>query len=474
MFSSTRKQRSPRIGSLLLFLLLLLLVIFAAPRVTSVQPSPDAEFIPISAELTLTFSRPMDKIAVESRLTIEPAQTGTFTWQGNSITFSPDEPWPEGQDVNLFLKAGARSAIFLPILRSRQWTFSIGYPRIIYLWPADTRADIYARTIDGGQTTRLTESDYGVLDFSVIEDQAKLIYTRLRADRGTDLWLLNILTGEEDLLFACPSGWRCQEPRLSPNSEEVAFEQQVLSEGPGSKMVLGPAYVRRIFVEDNSQAFPIIPDDPISSSPIWSPLGLLTFYDAVQRQILVVEPLTDTEPIIYGSFPSELGVMGSWSFDGKFFVYPEMIILDEKYAKNEATGDEFPLFFSHIYRQTLDSSFVEDLSGDVNDLFEDSSPKYSPDGRWIAFTRKFLLRDQWTPGRQLWVMRSDGSQARQITTDPKFGHQSLEWNRGGSAIVFVRSDQTDLGAEPQIWIYDFELDSLSLLSTGGYSPQWIQ
>ena len=416
----------------------------------------------------------MDKVSVESRLTIEPAQTGEFIWQGNALTFSPDEPWPEGQDVNVVLKSGARSTIFLPILRSSQWTFHIDFPRIIYLWPADERADLYTRTIIDEQTTRLTETEFGVLDFSVIEDQAKLIYTAFRADGGTDLRILNFLTGEDGLLFACPSGWRCQEPQLSPNSEELAFEQIALVEGPGSNKGLGSTYVRKIFIEDNSGSIPISPEEHISFSPLWSPLGLLTYYDAVQRQILVVEPLTDTQPIIHGSFPSDLGVMGSWSVDGRFFVYPEMIILDESYARNEVTGDEFPLFFSHLYRHSLDSALTEDLSGSANELVEDSSPNYSPDGRWIAFTRKYLVGERWTPGRQLWVMRSDGSQARQITSDPKFAHLSLAWNSDGSSIVFVRTDQTDLGAEPQVWIYDFELDSLTNLSTGGYLPQWIQ
>ena len=35
------------------------------------------------------------------RLKIEPAIEGTFSWDKNTLTFTPDQPWPGGQEISL-------------------------------------------------------------------------------------------------------------------------------------------------------------------------------------------------------------------------------------------------------------------------------------------------------------------------------------------------------------------------------------
>ena len=46
-------------------------------------------------------------------------------------------------------------------------------------------------------------------------------------------------------------------------------------------------------------------------------------------------------------------------------------------------------------------------------MVEDVSPVFSPDGKWIAFARRYLDPLRWTPGRQVWLMRADGTEAVQ-------------------------------------------------------------
>ena len=128
------------------------------------------------------------------------------------------------------------------------------------------------------------------------------------------------------------------------------------------------------------------------------------------------------------ALPSELGIVGGWSPDGEFFVFPDVVILDETFEKNEVTGDEFPLFYSHIFRLSLSTGLVFDLSGIDFGLIEDASPVYSPNGLWIAFTRKYIEGARWSLGRQLWLMRSDGTGARQITQEPEYNHFAIAWN----------------------------------------------
>jgi len=62
-----------------------------------------------------------------------------------------------------------------------------------------------------------------------------------------------------------------------------------------------------------------------------------------------------------------------------------------------------------------------------------SNPRWSPDGRWIAF-----ISDRGA-GRQLYLIRPDGGEARPLTAE-KEGVDHFEWAPDGRRIVFAMSD----------------------------------
>jgi TolB protein len=199
----------------------------------------------------------------------------------------------------------------------------------------------------------------------------------------------------------------------------------------------------------------------------------LAYYDETSNQIIIVDLNIQSEPIEVFSIPSELGIVGNWSPDGSYLVFPNLVFLDETFKKNEDTGNEFPLFYSHIFQFNLRTGLVYDLIGSDFDLVEDTSPVYSPDGYWIAFTRKFLDEERWSLGHQLWLMRSDGTDAKQITQDPEFNHFSISWSPGSASLTMVRMDQNNLTQTPEIWLYELETEQLILLESEGFLPQWV-
>ncbi|HUE76564.1 MAG TPA: S9 family peptidase, partial [Longimicrobiales bacterium] len=90
--------------------------------------------------------------------------------------------------------------------------------------------------------------------------------------------------------------------------------------------------------------------------------------------------------------------------------------------------------------------WIADLGGtDVRPFTSeegDGSPRWSPDGRWVAFTRDARSEDDGGPGgdgRQIWLIRMDGGEARQLTRHPT-GVRGYEWTRDGRRLVFLAND----------------------------------
>src|SRR6202022_2560579 len=75
----------------------------------------------------------------------------------------------------------------------------------------------------------------------------------------------------------------------------------------------------------------------------------------------------------------------------------------------------------------------------------DSQPKFSPDGKWIAF-----LSDR-DGSENVWIMRADGSDAKQLSKDPNAEFASPNWSPDGN-YVFVSKAAFGI-ATFELWMY---------------------
>ncbi|MBI3176588.1 MAG: hypothetical protein HYZ35_01225, partial [Chloroflexi bacterium] len=94
-------------------------------------------------------------------------------------------------------------------------------------------------------------------------------------------------------------------------------------------------------------------------------------------------------------------------------------------------------------------------------------------GQWLAFARKQLVQNQWTPGRQLWLMRADGQDARALTSDPFDNHSAFVWSPDSARLVYMRFNVAALSELPTVWIIDISGAGETELAPGGYLPEWI-
>jgi Tol biopolymer transport system component len=406
----------------------------------------------------------MDAASVEAHLSIEPPAAGAWSWEGNRATFEPSGPWPAGSRITVQLRAGARSTRLIPLLRSYTWEFAIGVPRIAYLWPANSPADIYLRTMDGAETTRLTEAPLGVYDFMVSDGGSALVYSAERGDGSTDLHLLDLESNEDRVIFSCPAGDRCRAATLSADGGLLAFERYPMRPPASSGLVSG---ARRVWVMrmGSGEVLPIGPEDHVTGAPSWSLAGLLAYHDASLNALVLVDPAAGAEPPGFRFFPSELGVVGSWSPTGEYLVFPD-IIFPEGVTEDVS-------FYSHLFQAEVSTGDVADLWRSGFGQVEDASPAYSPDGQWIAFARKHLEGDLWSLGRQLWIMRTDGSGARALSSEPDYNHSAIAWSSDSSTLVFMRFNQADFTQASEIWLSGLEEGQARRLVVGGYLPQWV-
>jgi Tol biopolymer transport system component len=75
----------------------------------------------------------------------------------------------------------------------------------------------------------------------------------------------------------------------------------------------------------------------------------------------------------------------------------------------------------------------------------DSQPRFSPDGQWIAF-----LSDR-EGSENVWIMKADGSGAKQVSKDPNNEFASPSWDPSGKYIYVCK---TKFGIGPrEIWMY---------------------
>jgi Tol biopolymer transport system component len=455
-----------------------ILYLLGTPRLVSVTPAANAHNVNAGSQLRLKFSRRMQAQSVADRLHIDPLQAGTFQWDGSTLVFTPANPWPSGATVTVRLDAGARAAgpLALSIGETALWSFSIGEPRLVYLYPADRAADLYLMNPFAGTQLKVTDIQGGILEYSVNATGTSVFYDVKNGQGGTDLYRidgLDQLDASQPLSQTLPSPTLlldcgqslCRNPQISPRGDFLAYEKTGLVGGQD------PPYPRvwLLPLSGNPSAKPgephlVGPPDHQTMQPSWSPSGLLSYYDS-SRAVFAIQDPNDTQSVF---FSNQTGQSGAWDPSSTYYLAPEISYVTTGQPGN-TTGTV--IGNSHLMRfNRLDGS-VQDLT--QLDSLEDVAPAYSPDGKWIALARKYLDAAHWTPGRQLWLMGPDGQDSHPLTNDPYYNHYDFSWSPDSKLVVYVRFDETALTQPPEIWMVDVESTQAQKLVTNGYSPQWI-
>ena len=422
------------------------------PRLLETSPADGAVDVPAAAPLRLVFSAPMDAESVSERMSIEPNRPGTLVWQGNTLVFTPSQPWPSGETVTVMLRSGARAQTILSFgLTEQSWSFTAAQTLLAYLWPASGPPDLYALDPLTGDIRRLT-TDANILDYSFSPDGLVVYYSATNVQGGADLYALDHSSeaGAQRLL-ACGQT-ACRSPVASPDGRTLAYE---------SVPHITSSQVVQVWLLDltagNAAALGDLAHE--NSQPRWSTTGKLAYYDQTSLAYIIYDPLLQTRL----SLPNQTGQGGSWSPDGRYFVAAEISI-----TPLNATTE---VGVSRLLRYDTQTGAAVDLTR--ADDVEDVNPVFSPDGSLIAFGRKYLDPARWTLGRPLWIMTADGSAVRQVMIDPLRVDYDFAWSMEGQQLAFVRFDQGAPTSPPELWLVNANGTEPLELVVGGYAPAWV-
>lgn len=454
---------------------LFIVAALSAPSVELVLPADGDKAIPATARIQIAFNQPMDTASLVSHFEVSPEIEGRFYWESGNFIFQPDSPWPSGEQIEITLQSGARSQRMIPLLRDKQWQFTVGFPRLVYLWPTDGKADLYSQDLDPEAARKqLTQSTSGVEDFTVSPDGGHIAYTAVSGDGGTSLHILDLIDESDRIILECDPDAPCRAPTFSPDGRWLAFEEHHFEEGAAGRLELAGRKIGLATIDQTIVRVLLDLQGHDVWGPSWSPSGLLTYYDEILKAVAIMDVSDIDDPQVLRFIPNGLGLMGTWFPDGGSFVIPEIVFADSP-GTNEGgeEGEGEDVFYSHLYRVELESGQTVDISpGEVVQV-EDSAPTFHPQGHQLAFTRKYLEEEAWTPGRQIWLLDVTTQRASSLTINPNLNYSALYWSPEGDKLAYMRRSFGDLNVDPEIGWLDIESGEETTLIQSGFLPAWI-
>lgn len=318
---------------------------------------------------------------------------------------------------------------------------------IAYLSPASGGREVWLDALDGNKV-QLTDTGGKVFDFSVSTDGLWIVYSVVNEMAGIDLWMSSTDGRVPRLLVDCQSD-RCTSPDWSADGERIAYGREQLVES-----ALSPARIWTVHPTTGQTAALYQDSQILGHGPSWSPDGsLLAFYDGTIGGIRILDIESGDEQVL----PSRMGIVGGWAPDGQHMMF-NVLIAGEG---NIVTGLQLA---DLVERST---TLIELEADHIQDY---GVPAWSPTGEWVLIGMQVA---ELGPGKQLWLVQPDGSEARPLVEDSRYTHGGYKWDAWGRRIVYQRLRLGRPDAAPELRLYDLESGEDRLIASDASSAAWI-
>jgi TolB protein len=340
-------------------------------------------------------------------------------------------------------------------------------PPVLFLRPDDTgRATLFILSGIGDEARPLVnhanDQAPDIIDFAVGPDGRSIAYSAFSATGGTEIRIIDANGSNDRVLLTCPTD-ECSDIVWTPDGSRLVYERRVLTAGRAAQPRLSwldPAdgETQPLISGNNSPSF----------AASFSPDGRWISYFSPNNDGIVLYNLLDGRQRL---LPSRVGRPAVWSLDSTAVIISDLVVdavVTTPYGEDgpEAVQESAAVY---LYRVLLSEEGSRQLlSPEAN--IEDSAPAWSPDGRLIAFGRRPAAT---ITGRQLWLMRPDGTNAQALTNDPNLFHGPPAWSPDGRFLLFQRFDLARPSAPASVWLLELETGAFIRLSERGFQPAWL-
>ncbi len=310
---------------------------------------------------------------------------------------------------------------------------------------------------------QLTNEKEGIRNYAIFSDGSAIVYTANRPDGGTDIKEIKQNSSDSQLLVQCPEN----ECLLLPNAvtSHQALVKIEISENDFEYYYIesGKNEMKPFFIEGKK----LHQIQSLSEDGQW-------IVDYNDNKIRIIS-LSGNE----WEFFSAISSPGSWNLTEGLFAFPSISFGDHRVGSrisvlNLKTGevknisnkdDHLNLFQNHTHDDN------DDHPESYSFYAQDHNPVWSPDGKWIAFTRRPATTNA---GAQLWMISPDGQEEIQLTFDPAYHCDLPQWSADSKSIAFVRYTLKPTPINPEIIIINIDYPENSpIIIDSGTNPRWF-
>jgi Tol biopolymer transport system component len=321
---------------------------------------------------------------------------------------------------------------------------------------------LFKATFDPGtnkaEAAQLSRSTTLILNYAPSPTGGQIVYSTQEDEATTAVWIMSANGRNTHKLLTCEQA-ACDQLVWHPDGRRLVYERRE-ADAPG---------VPHLYWLDTKTAttIAVLSDETEAAlGASFSPDGEWIAYVSPTTSGLEVYNFADGRRFNFSDIPGRPAIWNSHSH--LELLIPDQLIIASLPDQDDDTHDHAAIEAVHLFLTNLETGKQTSVSGGIP--ADDASASWSPVGEWILFGRKL---PRTAMGRQLWLVRPDGTEAHALTDEPEIHHGIPSWSGDGRYVLYQRFPVTVPQGTASIWLLDMDTGQQIEIAPLGTQPAWL-